>query len=237
MFEATFIQSTVFRQIVEALKDIVTDVNIECTANGIKAQAMEPSHISLASLRIAPEAFDSYRCDRNIVLGLNITSVSKILKCLDSGDSLSLSSEDNADTVNFCISSKKLDKISNFELKLYYMFNYSQDDEADTEISLPSSKFGQICKDLINFGDTVKIVTSKTSVDFVAEGSLGTAKITILPTADAVEDDEKESGGNAQPLSKQLTIHLSNSSPLCVECKLHGGDWGHLKYYLAPKIE
>ncbi|KAF0987732.1 hypothetical protein HZS_5409 [Henneguya salminicola] len=254
MFEATFIQGTLFRQIIDALKDLVTDVNIECTAGGLRAQAMEPSHISLASLKITPDCFDSYRCDRNIVLGLNVASVSKILKCLEAGDFLSLSCGEKADTVNFCITSKKMDKISNFELKLININPETlsiPDEQADTEISIPSSKFGQICRDLLNFGDTVKIISSKNSIELVSDGSLGSARITLKPTSEIDDDDKEQSGklkiechetvdqsyslkflsffSKAQSLSKEFTISLFNSSPLCVECKLNEGEWGHLK--------
>jgi len=39
----------------------------------------------------------------------------------------------------------------------------------------------------------------------------------------------------AAGLSSQVTLHMSNETPLMVEFKLQNGG-GELKYYLAPKI-
>jgi proliferating cell nuclear antigen len=39
----------------------------------------------------------------------------------------------------------------------------------------------------------------------------------------------------ATPLSKTVVLSVCNDAPLLVEYKM--GDVGHLRYYLAPKIE
>jgi hypothetical protein len=35
-------------------------------------QAMDNSHVALVSLKLLAEQFDSYRCDRNMPLGVNV---------------------------------------------------------------------------------------------------------------------------------------------------------------------
>lgn len=35
-------------------------------------QAMDNSHVALVSLKLVAEQFESYRCDRNIPLGVNV---------------------------------------------------------------------------------------------------------------------------------------------------------------------
>ncbi|KII67418.1 Proliferating cell nuclear antigen [Thelohanellus kitauei] len=257
MFEATFIHSTIFKQLIDALKDMVTDVNIECTTSGIRAQAMDPSHASLACLKITTEAFETYRCDRNVVLGLNIANLSKILKSLEAGDVLSISYGKSENTVDFCITSKRMDKVANFEIILININPESlaiPDEQADAEVTVPSSKFGQLCKDLATFGDTVQVTASKSSINFSSEGSLGTAKITLRQ---AVDVDESDAGNvtidcreevdesyslkflssftKATPLAKNVTLNLFRGAPVCVEFKLNDGEWGQLKFYLAPK--
>ena len=50
MFEATLREASTLKRIVEAIKDLVTDVNIDATPQGISLQAMDSSHVALVSL-------------------------------------------------------------------------------------------------------------------------------------------------------------------------------------------
>lgn len=36
-------------------------------------QAMDNSHVALVSLKLVADQFESYRCDRNIPLGVNVS--------------------------------------------------------------------------------------------------------------------------------------------------------------------
>ncbi len=63
-----------------AIKELVTDANFECTENGITLQAMDNSHVALVSVLLEAEGFKRYRCDRPMSLGVNLTSITKVLK-------------------------------------------------------------------------------------------------------------------------------------------------------------
>ena len=43
-------------------------------------QAMDNSHVSLVSVTLRADGFDKFRCDRNLSMGMNLVSMSKILK-------------------------------------------------------------------------------------------------------------------------------------------------------------
>merc|ERR1712194_494274 len=53
----------------EAMKDLVTEANFDCSTTGISLQAMDSSHVSLVGLLLRADGFDHFRCDRNISLG------------------------------------------------------------------------------------------------------------------------------------------------------------------------
>ena len=44
------------------------------------AQAMDNSHVSLVSVNLRADGFDKFRCDRTLSMGMNLTSMSKILR-------------------------------------------------------------------------------------------------------------------------------------------------------------
>lgn len=72
MFEARIQEGATLKKVVEAIKDLVENGNLECSDKGITLQAMDSSHVSLVALQLKSEGFDNYRCDRNISLGLNM---------------------------------------------------------------------------------------------------------------------------------------------------------------------
>ena len=88
-------------QLIESIKDLVTDANFDCSSTGISLQAMDSSHVSLVALHLRAEGFEHYRADRNLSLGINLGSMSKILKCAGNDDIITLKAEDSGDNVSF----------------------------------------------------------------------------------------------------------------------------------------
>lgn len=79
---------------------------------------MDSSHVSLVSLLLRSDGFESYRCDRPISLGINIASMTKIMKCANNNDVVTLRAEDDGDTAVFTFESADQEKVSEFEMKL-----------------------------------------------------------------------------------------------------------------------
>lgn len=86
MFEARLEKGVTFKKIVDAIKDLVKNVNLDMNNEGISLQAMDSSHVALVSLHMKEKGFKRYRCDRNITMGLSIENLSKILKCAGNED-------------------------------------------------------------------------------------------------------------------------------------------------------
>jgi|SRR3990167_2736485 len=105
MFEAKIKQAVLLKRILEALKDLVTQANLDCSPTGIALQAMDQSHVSLVALLLRQEGFETYRCDRPIPLGLNLGAMAKILKCAGNDDSVTIKADDNGDTITFMFES------------------------------------------------------------------------------------------------------------------------------------
>src|SRR4051812_13546116 len=87
---------------------------------------MDASHVALVSLKLEIGAFDSYRCDRTISLGLNLAEVSKVLKCAKNEDTCMLRYEDNdGDAVVFTFEDPKSQRkqVSSFNSQKYLTQN------------------------------------------------------------------------------------------------------------------
>lgn len=113
MFEAKLGQGNVFKKVLEAIKDLVPNANWECSSSGINVQAMDSSHVSLVSISLEADGFEPYRCDRNVILGMETANLSKILKCASNDDSITIKAEEGGDMVTF-----QFDSQSKYYLKI-----------------------------------------------------------------------------------------------------------------------
>jgi len=256
MFEARLVQSSILKKVLEAVKELLSEATFDCSDSGIQLQAMDNSHVSLVSLNLRSDGFDKYRCDRNLSMGINLTSMTKIMKCAGNDDVLTIKAQDNADTVMFMFESQNQEKVSDYEMKL---MNLDQEHlgipETDYScvIKMPSGEFARICRDLSQFGESMVISCSKEGVKFSAAGDIGAANIKIAQTANVDKEEEAvtiemqepvtltfacrylNSFTKATSLSQQVQLSMSADVPLVVEYKI--GDIGQIRYYLAPKIE
>lgn len=90
-----------------AVKELVSDANFECNEEGINLQAMDNSHVALVSVLLQANGFRSYRCDRPLPLGMNLGSLSKVLKCAKDDDICTLKAVDDADSLNLIYEAKR----------------------------------------------------------------------------------------------------------------------------------
>lgn len=69
MFEARLVQGNLLKKVVDAIKDLVTDANFDCSGTGFNLQAMDNSHVSLVAMQLRADGFEHFRCDRNLSMG------------------------------------------------------------------------------------------------------------------------------------------------------------------------
>ena len=84
-------------------------------------------------------------------MGMNLTSMAKILRCAANDDIITVKAQDQGDTVTFVFESPSQEKVADYEMKL---MNLDQEHLGIPEtdyaavIKLPSSEFQRIIKDL-----------------------------------------------------------------------------------------
>ncbi|ETW05871.1 proliferating cell nuclear antigen (pcna) [Aphanomyces invadans] len=256
MFEARLSQGKIVKLIIEAMKELISEGNIDCTKSGLALQSMDGSHVSLVSLLLRAEGFEHYRCDRNISLGIQTASLSKILKCSGNDDALSLSAEDEGDVLNITFEASSGDRVSDFGLKLMDIDSEHlgiPSTEYVATVRMPASEFQRICRDLHTMGDTCTISVSKEGVKFSVSGDLGNGNITLKNNAAAEKEEDRviihmeepveltfalrylNMFTKATPLSATVTLSMSPGVPVVIEYAI--GEMGYIRYYLAPKVE
>ena len=114
MFEARLVQGKIFKQIIESIKDLVTDANLDCSEEEISIQSMDSSHVALVAISLNSSAFEQYRCDRPLALGINTPNMSKIMKMMNAEDSVMLKAEDEPDVLSMVFEDTESDTIADF---------------------------------------------------------------------------------------------------------------------------
>jgi len=258
MFEAKLTKAVTLKKIIEAVRELCKEVNLECSDKGITLQAMDSSHVSLVSMHMKETLFENYRADREKVLGVSMESLAKIFKLCSNDDAVWIKSEDDADTVTFIFENAAEDRISDFALKLLDVeaehLGIPEGTEAKCLIKMPSPEFQRICRDLKEFGDSMNMSCNKDGLKFTVTGDIGTGNVVVKPR-DSETDKEKvtiacqepQQAGfairylnfftKATPLSETVTVQLFDDMPLVVEYDLGSVESGHLRFFLAPKVD
>merc|ERR1719219_1558917 len=203
------------------------------------------------------EGFEPWSCDKPCQLGLHLESLTKLLKCMASKDSVEINYKEESEEVDFVFKSPNEERVSHFSLKLMEIdAEHLGIPETDyqTCVQMPSSEFMRVCRDLASFGDTLTIRVTKEEISFSVAGDMGNGTMSIRnstatdeeqPEATVIDSKEEIAQAfalrylqhftKATPLSKIVTLRMTPDIPLLVEYKID--ELGYVRYYLAPKID
>ncbi|KAK0244407.1 proliferating cell nuclear antigen, N-terminal domain-containing protein [Armillaria nabsnona] len=205
MLEAKLQEASVLKKLLDAIKELVTDANFECNEEGINLQAMDNSHVALVSVLLEAPGFKRYRCDRPMPLGVNLASLTKVLKCAKDDDECTIKAADEADVLNLVYEAKHTDRIAEYDMKLMDIDSDTlgiPETDYDARVTMASVEFSRIVRDLSLLGESVRIEVSKEGVRFASDGEAANGSVLLKPTEgvgkvpkkdeDAEEEGEEE---------------------------------------------
>jgi proliferating cell nuclear antigen len=203
MFEAKLTEGVILKKIVDSIKDLVTDVNIDITPQGklllpfhiwtfplnailfyigISLQAMDSSHVALVSLNLSQDGFEHYRADTNMVLGVSIANLAKVMKLADNNDTITLQAEQDASHLKITFENPKNDRTTTFNLNLITLDSEHlaiPEIEYSSIVSLNSGEFSKICRELYAMSETVSVTTNPEFVQFSVDGDIGQGSVKL----------------------------------------------------------
>lgn len=255
LFEITTIQAAAFRTLIEALKEILTDANLEFDNTGIKVVSMDETHTILIYLRLQADRFNEYFCPLKYVLGVNITYLFKLIKTISNNDILTLYlPEKNPDKLGIKIENADKATTTNYFLKIY-----DKDIEQlvipnlnfTSVIRLPSTDFQKICRDMNGLGDCedVEITSSGSELIFTCSGNIADQKTVIrdnntgMTIAHTTKTTEIVQGKfplkelvlftKCTNLCPSIEMYLKNDYPLIIQYTV--ANLGNVRLLLSPK--
>jgi proliferating cell nuclear antigen len=244
LFMIRTVNASPFRTLIDAIKDILTEANIEVDSNGMKIMATDGTQAVLVHMRLYAERFNEFHCTRKCILGVNMMNFNKMVKQIKNDESLVLFMEkSNTSRLGIRIMNGQKQMVTTKYLNLMEL------DIKPIEIppvhfpsviTMPSLDFQNIIKDLYQLGDKVEIKSAENELIFRLEGGeFGSQEtICVMPHN---QTDIVQGYFLLKPLSlftkctgmsTDIMIYLKNNYPIVIEYSVNG--LGEVKLALAP---
>jgi proliferating cell nuclear antigen len=258
LFEIKTVQAGAFRTLIEALKEILTEANLEFDSQGVKIMAVNETHTILVYLRLRSDRFEHYYCPAKHVLGVNMMYFFKLIKTMGNNDHLTLYlPADNTNKLGIRMENSEKSTTTNYLLKL---FDTDVDDIQIPSLSftniihMPSLDLQKICRDMNALGDNlnVEITSSGSDLIFKCDGDFAEQETIISENSNVNIKVEKTSSHDSEivqgifelkhlvlftkctSLCPSITLYLKNDYPLILLYTV--ANLGELKLVLSTKM-
>jgi len=238
------IQAPVFKQVIDALKDILTDVNLEIDDSGLKIVAMDNTNIVLIHLKLEADKFEEFYCEKKMYIGVCMLKLHCLIKTIGTNDLLTLYVlKNDPSTLGISISNNEKNVETNYKLSTLDIDILNIEIppvDFHTIITMPSTYLQKIIRDMHNLAEYIEIRNISDQLILSCKGDFCTQE-TILGTEKSNNITiEKNTGENSQEIIqgvfnlKYLTI-FTKCTNLCsnVEIYLKNSYPIILKYSIA----
>lgn len=255
LMEIKTVQASAFRILVEALKEILTDANLDIDETGIKVMAMDSSHTVLVHLRLHSNNFDHFYIKNKMVLGVNMINLFKLIKTMGNNDTLTLFiREDNESVLGIRLENIDNNTRTTYELNL---MDLHEDNiqippaEFGSVITMPSGEFQKRCRDMHGLADEIEIQSIENQLILRCKGDFASQETIVGETNRGMsflknENPEEIVQGifalkhlvlfsKCTNLSNSIELYLKNDYPLII--KYNVASLGEIKLCLAPKFD
>ena len=255
IFNIKTVQSGAFRVLVESLKEILTDTNIIFDKTGIKLIATDTSQIVLIHMKLHAENFEYFYCEKKTTIGVNMMNMFKLIKVMSNNDVLSLFIEkDNPNRLGIKINNVEKNVQTLFKMNL---LDISEDEisippaKFETELTLPSSDFQKIIRDMTNIGENIEIKSVGSTLILNCDGDFANQETILCETQEGLSFSkstapEKPIQGifslkylllftKCTNLCNLIHMYIKNDYPLVIRYDV--ANLGHIKLCLSPNIQ
>lgn len=225
----------------EAISKIVLEVSMEIDSDGLRVNAIDPSHVTFVHLDINEYEFDVFECETPRKICFVTDEFLKYLKRTSKDSVLELSVDGNYLMMRSEGATNKTFKLKLLEDEILVPDLPGID--YPISIDMPTKIFKEVCSDISEFSPKVQISNKGNLIDFVAYGDFTDAEIEYVYQNDykeqysSVYDMEKiKDMLKADKFAKTTYLSWGNDMPLLVEMKSENGNQC-LEFLLAPRIE
>lgn len=194
LFRAKTLEGHVFKVLNELLQSNIKTGCFELNKNGIFFKMTDTHRRICFDLSLYKENFAIFQmnAEDSIFIGINLLHFKKMLKPIKKKDAIELIKEnESTDQLTIKIIPKEGGKVTTSHIKIQDIQNIDMEVPAGYTdyISILSSDYQKMCKDMESINQTIEIKATKTSIRFTAEMSCVYDRSTFFGEG----DDEDES--------------------------------------------
>jgi len=252
------VQGGALRGLFETLCHIIHDTNltwepVSKDGGGLKVLTMDGARCALIYLKLEGGSFDEFHCPSQIVTGINMSSVWKLLKTASSHDCITMYIESgNQFELGITIQNSEKNALTEYKLKLLdcdaEMINVP-DVTFDRVLTLPSAYFQRLCREMTNLGDFMTISIEGSVLKLSCDGNFA-SQSTHIGESDGCMSVLENTGENvdgvfslrylslftrASGLCNTVQMFLKKEYPLVLSYNV--ASLGSLKFCLASRID
>lgn len=250
------VQGGALRGLFETLCHIIHDTNMTWEPGddgGLKIMTMDSARCALIYLKLNAADFDEFHCPTKLSTGINMSSIWKLLKTASSHDCISMYVETaRGDELGISIHNSEKNALTEYKLKLLDCDAETitvPDVTFDRVLTLPSSYFQRLCREMTHIGDYMTIYLEGPMLKLACDGSFA-SQSTIIGESDgcmAVVESTGESVEGvfslrylslftrASGLCNTVQMFLKKEYPLVLSYNV--ASLGSLKFCLASRID
>lgn len=233
-----------FTDILKVLSEIVEEVLFTVDSKSLSVKALDPSRAAMMYILIPAEAFQEFRAEEELKIGLAVGNLSKVLKNLKKGDKITVGANEESVEILIEGTSIRRYKFRNIEVISEELPELSP--QYDVEASALSTALRTVISELSSITSTIGITASKDTLIFVdldtkkssyklatASGSLIALNIKKENVIAAYDSEYLSKVLDILRLGNIVDIKYGSEAPLYLSTEFSGGK---AEYYLAAKI-
>jgi proliferating cell nuclear antigen len=243
MFKAVLNNVSVLKNSIAAIAQIIDEAVFKFKPEGIELVAADRAKVAAVDFKLRKEAFDSYTCDKEMNVGLNLANFLKVMKRVNKTDTLEIEVDEKENRV-------KLKAIGR-STRVFYLpiLDLSEEElppieklQFTAKVTLDTDTVKQGIQDADTVADSVVFQTTANEFVMHAEGDSSRVELRLDSTQAEIEGEAKarypidylKKFMKASGLTDTITIHFGTDYPMKME--FNEGSV-YLALILAPRVE
>jgi proliferating cell nuclear antigen len=195
----------------------MNETNIILDAYGLSIKGMDSAHVSFIDLFIDKSEFKEWECFDEVVIGLNLKNLIRILSIGKEDDDVIFEYTKDDDIITIIINS--IFRKAEYELRLFTIESEIleiPDTDYITTININSNYYNQIINEiLVVCSDTLEFEINKDKIYINSFGDIGKSRILLenLEKSETLTDTISESSSTVSILTSKLTPKKTTPEP------------------------
>lgn len=242
-------EARLWKNLITAISSLVDEAGFDVNPDGIKLRAMDPSHVAMVDFEWSKAVFDEYTCDKPTKLCINVSEMLKLLRRVESGESIELTLDEKTARLNVTLRGKYVRTFSTTTLEAIGEEVPTPKISFNVKARITTSCLRDVVNDALTVSDHLRLEVTPETLVMRATGDLGSVSIELEKKSEAILGLEVKEEAKAtfslnylseiikaaSATSDVATIEFSTDMPIRLNFELP--QQGKLQYYLAPRIE